>query len=290
VLTVQEACVRPGEDAIEILRSSLSQATGDTWSSVWGLAHLAWEGTPDEANEGVGLLIRGASSSEVILDHAVQSALHRVAVSARLPAKLGGARVMSVHFDVFDAPARSAQAREAASAALADAEPALDAIVAGDFNDIENSPAWSAFPAMGYISADKGLDPTGIDHVMIHRAAPLRPKQVEKVLTGPDAVSDHPGVLVHFEPAAGDAVTVTRIFTSVDPGPGAFLSVRGSATPLSWNSGFPMRRRASNEHALILTELQGSFAFKLLRNDTDWQIGPDEMGNAGSDHFVTPTF
>ena len=290
VMTVQEACKRPGEDALEILRKALFDATSQQWSSTWQFAHIAWQGTPDEADEGVGLLVRGALSDELGIDHAVQSALHRVAASARLPPSLGGARVMSIHFDVFDAAARAAQAREASAAALADAEPLLDAIVAGDFNDVEGSPAWSAFPAMGYLSADEGLDLTGIDHVMIHRAAPLRPTSVAIVLTGAAAVSDHPGVLVHFEPATGDAVTITRLLTATDPGAGHFLSVRGDKAPLTWDFGFPMRRRAADDHALILTEMQDTFAFKLLRDDTDWQLGADLQGTAGTDQTVSPTF
>ncbi len=199
---------------------------------------------------------------------------------------------MSIHFDVFDAAARAAQAQEASAAALADAEPLLDAIVAGDFNDVEGSPAWSAFPAMGYLSADEGLDLTGIDHVMIHRAAPLRPTSVAIVLTGAAAVSDHPGVLVHFEPATGDAVTITRLPTATRiQGPVTFSRLRGDKAPSHVELRLPdAQRRAANDHALILTEMPGTFAFKLLRDDTDWQLGADLQGNAGTDQTVSPTF
>ena len=288
-MTVQEACQRAGEDAIATLRDGLTAATGQPWSSEWAFAHVAWEGTPDEADEGVGLLIRGESADPVTLEHAVQSALRRVAVSARLPDDLGGLRVMSIHYDVFDAPARAAQAREAAAAALVQSDPGLDAIVAGDFNDVEGSPAWSAFPAMGYLAADEGLSATGIDHVMIHRATPLRPAKVEEVLTGMQAVSDHPGVLVHFAPAAPDAVTITRITTTFDPGPGHHLSVRGDAAPLTWDFGFAMARTPS-ARSLVLTEIAGPFEFKLLRDDTDWQQGANVQGTPGADTPVTPIF
>lgn len=290
VMTVQEACARPGEDAIQILRAGLSEATSAEWTAVWAFAHVAWEGTPDEADEGVGLLVRGQVWSEVAITHAAQGALQRVTVSGRLPAELGGARVTSVHLDVFDAAIRMLQAREAAADALADSEPLLDAVVAGDFNDVEGSPAWTTFQEQGYLAADQGLDPAGIDHVMIHRAAPLRPVMVEKVLTGASAVSDHPGVLVRLEPAAGDPVTVTRIFTGVDPGLGHFLSVRGDAAPLSWDAGIPMRRQPPDAQALVLTEVQGAFKFKILRDDTDWQTGADVSGTAGTDQTVTPVF
>ncbi len=289
-MAVQEACERPGEDAMGTLREGLSAATGQPWSSEWAFAHVAWEGTPDEADEGVGLLIRGAASGAITLDHAVQGALRRVAVSARLPETLGGARVMSIHFEVFEPAARAAQAREAAAAALAGADPLFDAVVAGDFNDVEGSPAWSAFPAMGYLPADQGLSATGIDHVMIHRAAPLRPTMVEEVLDGMQAVSDHPGILVRLEPAPGDPLTVTRISTQVDPGSGHFLSVRGDTAPLSWDIGSPMTLSAQAGRVLVLTELEGPFELKVLRDDTDWQQGPNVPGIAGTDLVVTPMF
>lgn len=290
VLTVQEACERPGEKAIDLLRTALEQATSTTWSSTWTLAHVAWEGTPDQADEGVGLLVRGALSSPVALEHAVQGSLHRVAVSATLPPELGGSRVTSIHFEVFEAAARTMQAREAAAAALVDTDPGFSAIVAGDFNDVEGSPTHAAFPSMGFLAADAGLNATGIDHVMIHRAAGLRPTSVEEVFLGADAVSDHPGILVHIEAAPGDTVSATRITAKADPGAGHFLAVRGDTAPLSWDTGFPMRPVAPGEHAFVTTELDADFAFKVLVDDATWQTGANVVGVAGTSQTVTPVF
>lgn len=288
VLTLQEACERPGEQAIEQLRAALEGATGESWSSTWAFAHVAWEGTPDEADEGVGLLVRGALDSPDSLQFAVQGSLRRVAVSADLPPALGGLRVTSAHFEVFEAAARTLQAREAAVAALVDAD-GFAALVAGDFNDVEGSPTFAAFTAMGYLAADAGLAPDGIDHVMLHRAAALRPDAVERVFLGPDAVSDHPGVLVHLSPARGDVVTATRVTADYDPGPG-FLAIRGDLAPLAWDLGYPLRRTGPAESVFVTTELAADFAFKLLLDDTTWQTGPNAQGTAGAAQTVAPTF
>lgn len=290
VLALQEACARPGETAIDALRAALEDETGAAWTSTWALAHVAWEGTPDEADEGVGLLVRGTLSDPAVLEHAVQGPLRRVAVSATLPSQLGGVRVTSVHFEVLEPGARTMQAREVAVAALVDTDDTFSAIVAGDFNDVEGSPTHAAFPAMGYLAADAGLDPAGIDHVMIHRAASLRPAAVEEVLIGPQAVSDHPGILVRFEPADGDAVSVTRITAMIDPEIDGFVTLRGDTAPLSWRLGFPLRRIAPGEHTLVTTELAATFEYKLLVDDTVWQTGPNLVGDAGADHVVMPVF
>jgi endonuclease/exonuclease/phosphatase family metal-dependent hydrolase len=296
-LLLQEVCRRPGEDALELLQAAVEEATGEAWSDAWSFAHVGWEGTPDEADEGLGILARGPlGGAETLagvetLEHAVQAGLRRVAISATLPGQGSGLRAMSVHFDVFDAAARRMQAREAAVAALVGSDPGFAAIVAGDFNDVAGSPAHAALSAMGFLDASAGLDTTkGIDHVFVHRAAPIRPAAAELVFIGADAVSDHPGVLVRFTKAAGDAVTATRVEGSADVGAGHFVSIRGSAAPLGWDIGWPMRAGAPGAWRFVTTELAGSFAFKLLRDDTAWQTGADVPGTAGQEHQVTPAF
>lgn len=42
---------------------------------------------------------------------------------------------------------------------------------------------------MGYLAADAGLNPLGIDHVMIHRGAPFYATQVEEVFVVPLVVA-----------------------------------------------------------------------------------------------------
>jgi hypothetical protein len=164
------------------------------------------------------------------------------------------------------------------------------ALVAGDFNDIEGSATHGALVAMGFLDAGADLDPGRIDHVFTHRAAPRRAVESRLVFLGADAVSDHPGVLVRFAAAAADPVTITRIEGAADVGAGHWLSVRGSAAPLAWDAGWPLRQTGPSTWRFVATELDGAFAFKLLRDDIDWQLGADVPGTAGQDHVVTPSF
>lgn len=290
VLLLQESCERPGESALEKLRAAAEKSTGASWSGAWSFAHVAWQGTPDESNEGVAVLARGALSNQQELEYAVQASLRRVALSTTLPPAQGELRVTTVHFDVFDPAARRMQARETSVAALVGADPDFGAIVGGDFNDVEGSDAHLAFTAMGFIDASAGLEAGGIDHVLIHRAAPFRPSAAKLVFTGPAAVSDHPGVLVQLAPAKGDAVTTTRIAGAATPGAGHFIAVRGSAAPLAWGVGWPMREASPSKWRFVTTELSSSFTFKLLVDDTQWEMGGNVPGTAGVDQQVTPVF
>lgn len=290
VVLLQEACVKGADDALEMLRAATEKATGASFTGAWSFAHIGWQGTPDESDEGLALLVRGAIAGEETLEHAVQAGLRRVAVSAALPGAASGLRATTVHFDVADASARRMQARETAAAALVGTDPGFGAIVGGDFNDIKGSDAHNAFVTTGYIDASAGLDAAGIDHIFIHRAAPFRPSSAELVFTGAGAVSDHPGVLVRFIAAPGDAVTPTRIIGEASPGAGHFVSVRGSVAPLSWDVGFPMRAAPPSSWRFVTTEVSSAFAFKLLKDDAVWQMGADVQGTAGKDHDVTPAF
>jgi hypothetical protein len=85
-------------------------------------------------------------------------------------------------------------------------------------------------------------------------------------------------------------VTATRITAQSDPGADHFLSVRGDTAPLSWDSGFPMRRVKPGEHAFVTTEIEAAFAFKVLLDDTTWQTGPNVEGVAGAAQVVMPVF
>lgn len=289
-IALQEVCQRPGENALDELQAAIEKATMATWSSAWKFAHIAWEGTPNQADEGVALLVKGTLTNHREIDHLVQGSLHRVAMSATLPAEWANVRLTSIHFEVFEESARKMQAREAAVATLVDSDPLLGAMVAGDFNDIEGSATHSAFPAMGYIAANAGLDPAGIDHVMIHRASPFRPVKSEKVFLGAEAVSDHPGILVVFEAAQGENVTITRIMTNVNPSGNQFLSIRGNVAPLTWDLGFPLHQKLNGTRVFLTTEIQSNFEFKLLASDQTWQLGANMQGTSGVDQMVIPTF
>ncbi|MCA9492716.1 MAG: hypothetical protein KC621_22435 [Myxococcales bacterium] len=52
VLLLQEVCIG-AEDATALLDDALVAATGVSWEGGWNFAHLAWEGTADEAQEGI---------------------------------------------------------------------------------------------------------------------------------------------------------------------------------------------------------------------------------------------
>jgi hypothetical protein len=125
---------------------------------------------------------------------------------------------------------------------------------------------------------------------MIHRSTNLRATLVEKVFLGNDAVSDHPGIFALLETAMGEDVLPTRITAKVNLGTNQFLALRGNATPLSWELGFPMRRTNAGEFTFVATEITGDFQFKTLIDDKTWQMGPNVAGKGGTNQVVMPIF
>lgn len=290
VLLLQEVCDDGAFDAAEALGRALEEAGAGTFARHVSFAHLAWEGTSREARESVAVFSRELSAPAT-LAHRTQDGLRRVMVSASAGTPLGVLRVASVHFDHRSAAARLAQAREAAAITLAEADPHLAAVVGGDVNAPRGSDAHAAFGQLGYLDASDAAGGGRIDHVFSHRAAPLRALEARRVLDDPATrVSDHPGVLVRFVAAAPDDVLVTRVLARHDPGPGRALYVRGSAPPLSWTRGWPMRPRAAGEWSFIATELAGAVELKVLVDDVDWQLGENARVEAGGALELTPTF
>ncbi|MBT3222630.1 MAG: hypothetical protein HN348_26440 [Proteobacteria bacterium] len=287
-LALQEACKRDGVSAMERIRLFLEEQTGDTWSGAWTLAHTAWEGTPDEAEEGVALIVRGDIHDVETWTYFAQSSLQRVAVGATLD---NGVFLVSTHLEHSDGEVRLAQARQTASWALA-AKNHLDVVVAGDLNAKPGSDPVNAIEAMGFGDSASSLTADRIDHVHLHRGAAWLATEAKILFDGNDTplVSDHPGVLVHFDVASAPVVEVTRIIATADVGFGHFVSVRGDGEPLSWNHGWPAWAAADDEWRLILTEVSGPFAYKTLVDDVTWQEGDDVSGTSGSDNLVTPTF
>ena len=293
-IAAQELCATEGVDALSMLRQALEDATGESWSTAFALAHVAWEGTADEADEGVGLLVRGPLSDVVEIEYGNQAGLRRVAVIGRLPAKLGGFRLASVHLDHVDAEVREAQARETASSLLALADPVRDLLVAGDFNAKPGSPTLLAMAGFGYVELTSSLGSGRIDHVLAHRASAVVAQDAVVVFDGTTypAVSDHPGMLVRLAPSTGQDVAITRLRADATVAAGEFLSVRGDALPLSWSKGWPAWREPSGTWKLVLTEVASGvpFAYKFLRNDADWQTGDNASATGGADHVVVPSF
>lgn len=290
VVALQEACVTTSRHAALDLAARLGQLTGKTWHSSWFFAHLAWQGTADEAEEGVALLADRPLDDVRPVTYLHQQGLARVALSARVALGAGDVRVMSVHLDHQNAAARLQQARESGVAALADAYPSAAVIVAGDFNAQEGSSPHQALGEQGFVDASEPLADERIDHVFVHRGAPLEASEVGLVFQGPEAVSDHPGVLVRFAARTPLGVALTRVRATAALPSGGFLSIRGSAAPLSWDAGWTLRAQPNGSWEYVSSELSGSFEYKLLRDDVAWQTGENQSGTAGADHQSAPSF
>lgn len=289
-VAVQEACIAKGVDALEQLRVAVSKSTGEPWSKQWMLAHVGWEGTPDEAQEGVGILARGDLTGVRQVEFKHQSSLTRVMIGATLPT---GVRLWSVHLEFNDPLAQVQQAREAAAVALAEADPSWDVIVGGDFNAVKGAPALIAFESMGFLELTASLGSNLIDHVFVHRGAALSVGQSRTLFDGSaqPKVSDHPGVMVTVSPAAGQQVLRTR-FIAQGVGQGTWLALRGSGAPLDWSWGWPAWQRADGSWLVVVSELPAgaSVAYKWLSGDTGWQSGDDSNCLAGTDCGLSPVF
>lgn len=291
-VAVQEACVAGTTDALEMLRAAISASTGETWSKQWMLAHVGWQGTPDEAQEGVGILARGSLTNVTQVEFRHQSSLRRVMIGATLPDS--GLRLWSVHLEVGNPAMALLQAREAAAIAVAEADPSWDVIVGGDFNSAQGSPPLAAFETMGFTELTASLGANQIDHIFAHRGAAVSLAQTRILFDGTaqPKVSDHPGVMVELSPAAGQAVTRTRFLAHADSVPGNWLALRGSSPPLDWGWGWPAWKRADGSWAWVTSELQqgASLEYKWLADDTTWQTGGNASCAAGSDCDLSPAF
>jgi len=294
-IAVQEACDNGTLNALDALEAALESATGTPWSSTWAFAHVAWEGTAQEAREGVAILARGELVNPGSLTHRAQNGLWRVMAYATVTLDSGPLHLVSVHFDHQHADARLAQAREAAAFPLALFAPSQSVLVAGDFNASATSPAPLAMAAMGYrnLAEGAGREGTRIDHVFAHRGAPFEVVSRSLVFDGAsNRVSDHPGVLVLLRPAAVTPAPMTRLVAHVDVGFGKTLSVRGELAPLTWTWGWPVLNTAADRWEAVFTELpEGEpVPFKFLVGDVTWQVGDNAQGQGGQTTELTPTF
>lgn len=289
VILAQEVCQRPGENAQDLLQNALEAATSTTWSHHWVYAHEAWVGTPDAAQEGLAIFVRGQLQAGRRVGYRRQGSLQRVLVAARLPAALGSLEVHSVHLDHAAPLTRAWQAEETSTYALSSTT-TLDLLIAGDFNDRIGSETLLSLGRQGFVHQTASLGTDEIDHLFVHRGARVRTDDPRRVFTAPDErVSDHPGVLVRVQPAAAPTLPITRI-TALHQGPG-FLTVRGNAAPLRWDQGLVAWPTGPGRWTLVLTELTpGPFEYKWLVNDLSWEADPNQQGVAGQDHLDQPIF
>jgi endonuclease/exonuclease/phosphatase family metal-dependent hydrolase len=290
-IALQEACENEAEGvAIARLAAAIEAAGGASWSSAWVETHPAWEGTPDAAIEGVGLLLRSEGPVEAeAFTYAVQGSQLRHSLTAALPAPFEGLRLTTVHLEHDDAAAREGQARQEALRALL---PGVEgSLVAGDWNA---RPAdLAALEAAGLRRMSAAADPSGveIDHVYAPADAPLRVLGARMVFDGGDspAVSDHPGLLLRLEEAPVSPMGRTHLLAEVDVGFGRFVSVRGEGGPFDWEQGWPAVPTGSARwEAAVLAE--GALRYKWLRDDVDWQAGEDLSCEVGATCTAAPVF
>ena len=280
--------------AVARLGAALERATGVPWGYRWVKAHIAWEGTPDQATEGLAVLVRGVRSMDGFdYRYFAQKGLERVFVAGRLPPALGGLTVVSVHLSYEHADVREAQARETASVALGATWPGPGLLIAGDFNDRPGSPTYLALRSFGYTDLSAALDGGRIDHLFTHRASGLAASGATAIFDGTryPKVSDHPGYLVRLAPAPAPAVVATTLVAKADVAPGTALFVRGAAAPFNWNRGWIARPVTPSVWTLVTTEVAAAeLEFKFLANDRTWQSGDNSRGRRGEVTTVWPQF
>jgi hypothetical protein len=80
------------------------------------------------------------------------------------------------------------------------------------------------------------------------------------------------------------------IVAKVDVGFGNSLFVRGDGAGLGWGQGTPLDCTSKDTWMLVLSGVEKPFAFKFVRNDTDWSTGEDYMAAPGDTVTVMPFF
>lgn len=296
-IAVQEACETDAEGkAIDRLAAALSAATGASWGTGWTPTHTAWAGTPDEAQEGVGLLIAGRDPTNVsTLVYSVQGGLERRLLAGSFTTAAGTAvRLATVHLDYDDPAARRAQARQSAMDVLVHADGAWGGLLAGDFNAFAADDAVMDLTAAGFTRLSSAADSDGqqIDHVFAPTAANFEVLGSRLMFTGDvePVVSDHPGVVVHLRRHAPVETPATRFAATYDAGLGHFLTLRGEPSPLGWESGWPSVNTAPDRWEAVLLGGSGPFSYKWLLDDTRWESGENRSVAAGAAIEDYPSF
>lgn len=297
-IAAQEACENDAEGvAMTRLAAALEAATGATWGTAWTPTHVAWSGTSDEAQEGIGLLVAGADPADVVtLDYSVQGALARRLLAGTFTTASGDTlRLYSTHLDYETPDIRRAQARQTAMHALVNADAAWGVLIAGDFNALATDDALVDLADAGLTRLSVGSDGDGsqIDHVLAPTPAGFEVVESRLLFTGAaePVVSDHPGVLVHLRRGAPTASVATRFVATHDAGLGHYLALRGDTPPLGWDLGWPAANTASDRwEALFLGWPGGTTHYKWLYDDGQWEGGDDHALDAGTTGEVAPTF
>jgi hypothetical protein len=114
--------------------------------------------------------------------------------------------------------------------------------------------------------------------------APARKSAAAPKIKKPAARASVPAIVT--KPRGLRVTLVAR----VDVGFGNALYVRGDGAGLSWSSGKLLECSAGDTWSLVLPAVEKAFAFKFVRNDTDWSTGEDYMAAPGDTVTVTPVF
>jgi len=291
---LQEVCRTTKEDALGMLVEELARATGQAWAAQRKDTHIAFQGTPDEADEGIAVVAQGAFADTNVVEYFEQGLLTRRMLGATL-ANVRSLKLYSVQFEDFDSTVRTSQARQSAVAAVTLSDPSLDVAVAGDFNASEGSEAYLAMKAYGFSDFTATLTSNRIDHVFMHRGAAFEVLSRKIIFDGTTypAVTDHiGGMLIKIRPRTVVALPRTRLTLTKDVGVGSYIAVRGDTAPLTWNYGWPALNVTSNTWTIVLTEIPSATAFeyKCYCNDTLYQQGANLVGTGGQDMSATPIF
>lgn len=290
-IAAQEACVNDAHGvAMDRLVAALEGATGLDWGQAWTPTHIAWQGTADEAQEGVGLLTAGGLPQDVAeLTYSGQGALLRKTLVGTPPGT--NVRLYTVHLEYDRADARRLQARQTAMDALVRADAGSRALIAGDYNAIASDPALGDVAGAGFVRLTAGADDgSHIDHVFAPAAANFEVLDARMVLNGVDGpwVSDHPGVVLRVRPRAPAVATVTR-FVARATAPS--LALRGDTAPLSWELGWPGVQTANGRWETAFHGwTSGTVAYKWLTGDAGWETGDDHTAAVGAMVEVNPSF
>ena len=95
-------------------------------------------------------------------------------------------------------------------------------------------------------------------------------------------VSDHDGYLVRIAPGNGERVAPTVFEARANVGVGHWVTVRGDTAPLAWTRGWTAWPADDATWRLVATELPArALEYKILRDDTAWQVGPNSTGTGG---------
>jgi hypothetical protein len=123
------------------------------------------------------------------------------------------------------------------------------------------------------------IKPKSIKEVAPKKVTEEKPKKPRAIKLPPAKVSK---VTLHDAP--------TYITALIDVGFGNKLYVRGNGSGLTWDRGLELKNEGSSQWSVVLPASRDQVSFKLLINDTTWNLGDDYTASPGSHVTVSPLF